>query len=305
MKTRSISVLLLCALALSLGGYRKRLAYSHEGGISRDVLTPAHTASLLSRALHPSYPYSVIPGGVYSPAELRFAVGSERVVREHYAGFNLSAVRLVTLNQDRLQFVSYRRGDHVFWTSKKLWIRKGEVLLTDGTNYARTRCGNRLCVNLQGHVDPHEPSAALLSLPEPKPETLSIGPLKFTPGPSLGELAQEADTLPLVPSRLKPVTSGTNSDWALNGVGPAAYNPPIGFFPGVSRISGGSNGSSSSQSSGPSGGAPGGASLPPPIVPIPPALSGVPEPKGLPVIVGIFSVSLIGLARVLRRRNPY
>jgi len=111
MKKRSIHILVLCALALSLGAYRKRLEHASAAAISPDVLAPADTTPVLSRALHPNYPYSVVPGGVYSPAELRFAAAKDRVVREHYTGFNIKAAYLVTLTQDRLQYVSFRRGD--------------------------------------------------------------------------------------------------------------------------------------------------------------------------------------------------
>ncbi len=46
----------------------------------------------------------------------------------------------------KLVYVSYRIGNKVFWTKHKLALRKGEAMLSDGTNMARTRCGNRISV---------------------------------------------------------------------------------------------------------------------------------------------------------------
>ncbi len=301
MTKHRVYILASCALALSFAAYRTHSKGAIPAAISPSILQPMRFAPALARALHPNYPYSVIPGGVYSPAELVYAVGKDRVVRDHYAGFNLKAARLVALTQDRLEYVSYRRGDRVFWTGKKLRIPRGELLLTDGRNFARTRCGNRLCISLRGHVDPHEPSADLLSLPEPNPETLAIGPLKFTPGPSLGELAQEADTLPEPPSRLKPVLPADNQRTGVTGISPAVYNPAGGFFAGIPGMLaygapvGATAGSTPAHTT---PGVPGNTPVPgsPPAIP-PPTLSAVPEPKGLGVIVGIFCVCLLGLVR--------
>jgi len=60
--------------------------------------------------------------------------------------------------------------DQVYWTKKKLRIPKGELLWSDGTSYARARCGNRL--SDQPHDPPAaaEPEEAVLSLPLFRPE---------------------------------------------------------------------------------------------------------------------------------------
>jgi hypothetical protein len=50
----------------------------------------------------------------------------------------------------------------VGWTSRRVTLRPGELLLTDGQNQARTRCGNRIA----------EVAPAEISLEEPAPETL-------------------------------------------------------------------------------------------------------------------------------------
>jgi len=114
------------------------------------------------------FPYSVIPGGVDSTQELQNAVAHDGVVLRHYADFDLSRARIIRLDRDREMYVSYRLGDHVYWTKKKLKLRKGESVVTDGKHEARTRCGNRLSDTPSEPVSPIEPSTeALEAAPDP------------------------------------------------------------------------------------------------------------------------------------------
>lgn len=128
-----------------------------------DIATPAQVPAAF-RALRPVFPFSVVRGGVYSPAELKFQTERDPVVKRHYADFNIESARLVSFNSDHYFYASYRKENQIFWTSRKLRIPKGEVLLTDGTHLARTRCGNRLSETRGGPVSSSEPSAGL-SLP--------------------------------------------------------------------------------------------------------------------------------------------
>ncbi len=105
------------------------------------------------------YPYSVIPGGAESAQELRNALAHDAVASRHYQGFDVSKVRIIRLTQNREMYVSYRMGDRVYWTSKKIMIWKGEAILTDGQHEARTRCGNRLSNTPSKDISPKEPSA--------------------------------------------------------------------------------------------------------------------------------------------------
>jgi hypothetical protein len=133
----------------------KPSAGSHNASIHRDgaVGSPFEFSPLAaSAALHerdaanrpPVYPYSIIPGGVLSAAELRSAVAHDSVVAAHYAAFDLAKARVFRLQEARAVYVSYRRGDDVFWTSKKLRLAVGETLITDGQHTSRTRCGNQI-----------------------------------------------------------------------------------------------------------------------------------------------------------------
>lgn len=149
----------LCALlgvaTFTLLAYRGRLAgLVHplilDSSVSRRVQSPLHQVMGCPSAPEelspnrPVYPYSIIAGGARSVEELRAAVCDDPLVAHHYRDFNLSQVHQVRLEVDEAAYVSYRMGNKIFWTHHKLVLHRGEVLLTDGVNYARTRCGNRV-----------------------------------------------------------------------------------------------------------------------------------------------------------------
>ena len=156
------------------------------GSIQGHTVPATEGPSAMVRSLRPNYPYSVIAGGAYSPRELEFAHANDPVIRAHYADFDMKQAKLVTLTDDRYQYVSYRVKEQVYWTKKKLRIPKGELLLTDGRNFARTRCGNRLSTTPQNAVRLHEPDPPLLSLP---PVNVNMLPkLALADAPALGDM---------------------------------------------------------------------------------------------------------------------
>lgn len=112
------------------------------------------------------YPYSVIPGGAQDAQELMSRVSSDRIVAGHFSDFKIGRARVVELRAAKSVYVSYRMGNRVFWTRKRLRLAKGEKLITDGTNYARTRCGNRISETPQAETSPREPPARVLNPPE-------------------------------------------------------------------------------------------------------------------------------------------
>lgn len=111
------------------------------------------------------YPYSVIPGGVLSREELGASIGNDSVVAEHYAQFAVSQARIVKAEETQFVHVAYRVRNKVFWTSKKLKIPKGEALITDGSNVARTRCGNRVSAVPLEPVLEDEPAIETFDMP--------------------------------------------------------------------------------------------------------------------------------------------
>ncbi len=111
------------------------------------------------------YPYSVIPGGIRTPDDLRQLSEHDPVIERHYTGFDFRNARIVELDQPKLVYLSYRIGDKVFWTTKRISLRKGEKLITDGNMTARTRCANRVSESAQKGASPEEPPAAKFEEP--------------------------------------------------------------------------------------------------------------------------------------------
>jgi len=97
--------------------------------------------------LRAGYNYSVIPGGAFSERELERAINRDPVVAQHYRDVDASTMRPEIVKADRLAYVSYRLGDRVYWTSKKVRIRSGETILSNGRQEIRARCGN--CISLE------------------------------------------------------------------------------------------------------------------------------------------------------------
>src|SRR5579871_5596149 len=221
------------------------------GGFARSASSLSGSSSksfepvLLSS--RPVYPYSIILGGVENAGELKSAVANDPVVARHYWDFNLSRTRVERLASDREMYVSYRVGDSVYWTAKKLILRKGESVLTDGANLARTRCGNRLSETPGAPVQLHAPPADLLETP---PDPIFVAENEAPPGfaqflsglPPLPQTVGDIENVP-VPTVLTPPTG--------------APVPPFAFAPALPPIIAG-----------------GGTS--PPVVPVPPPV-GTPE----------------------------
>jgi hypothetical protein len=173
------------------------------------------------------FPYSVIPGGAHSRAELERAIANDPVVARHYAGFDAGNARVVRLDHAESMYVSYRIGAQIYWTDKPLELRAGETLITDATNAARTRCGNRLSVT----------PATPVSARQPRPEAMEAAP-------DLSLYAMAAPQLfPLLPPTLlprdwpvTPETPGALVPEAIipNGVLPAPF--PVPIFPIVGGV---------------------------------------------------------------------
>ena len=121
-----------------------------------------------------TYPYSVIPGGVHSVAELREVAARDYVVRRHFGGFDFAHARLVRAGHDREVYLSYRIRDHVFWTRNRVRLLAAEMLVTDGKITARTRCGNQVSEMPNTDVSNEEPASDILD--EPVADIAPFGP---------------------------------------------------------------------------------------------------------------------------------
>jgi hypothetical protein len=169
----------------------------------------------------PAYPYSVVDGGVHSVQELRSAIWRDPVVAKHYLNFKLDRARVIEAKADKYFHVSYRIGGEIFWTKKRLKVAKGERLITDGTNFTRTRCANVLSEVLQGKTSPDEPAPEVLDTPTlPSSElTPFMPPIAIGGGP----LDPPSDPAPFMP----PVVIGGGPPDPADGDGGGEGNSPV------------------------------------------------------------------------------
>jgi len=169
------------------------LAAAHETVLAHDVdLEPARDAS--PRTV---YPFSVIPGGVYSAEELAAAVATDPAVRAHYGDIMPVSMHVETVGGPRAAYMSYRVGDQIYWTKGKLALHEGERVLSDGSVTMRARCGNRLSDEPMLPVSDAEPPVEAFEN-DPAPPVMA-GPPVFADGggPKLSLEALTASDLPL------------------------------------------------------------------------------------------------------------
>lgn len=211
-------VAFLLALTVTLFGVNRHARFTKQ---SLTKISPARQRVSTGRSdlnlfARPIYPYSVIPGGVANGQELKDAIAHDAVAAGHYADFDVAKARVAHLDHDELAYVSYRMGDRIFWTSKKVKLPKGETVVTDGTHEARTRCGNRLSETPGHPVSPQEPPPQALEQPT-HPEVVALlepPTIDFPPTP------------PFLPPDSPPGPPPSNPPGG--GIIPLPFFPPIG-----------------------------------------------------------------------------
>lgn len=102
------------------------------------------------------YPYSLIPGGVESAAELQTYSAVDRTLADHYSGLGDGLV-ITKVDQDQRLYASYRVADAIYWTKNRIVVHAGEDILSNGKDMVRARCGNRLSNIAQTPVRQFEP----------------------------------------------------------------------------------------------------------------------------------------------------
>ncbi len=69
--------------------------------------------------------------------ELRDAIRLDAVVAAHYKDLDQSQLQVRTIAHDQYAYVSYRKGDAIYWTTNKVLLRQGETVMTDGAKLIR------------------------------------------------------------------------------------------------------------------------------------------------------------------------
>jgi len=153
----------LIVLAGTARSIQNRMARPFAEAAVDAVPDPQQTAPA-PRGMRYQFPFSVIPGGVQSADELREAIGSDPGVAAHFADFDFTRARMMTLDGDAAFYVSYRLDSGIFWTTEKILVRRGETVMTDGTSFLRARSGSRLSAVPCLPVSSLEPTAAEMNL---------------------------------------------------------------------------------------------------------------------------------------------
>jgi hypothetical protein len=185
------------------------------------------------RAARAVYPHSLVPGGVQSETEVAASMAKDPVVAWHYSDIQPERLHSTRLIAPVDVYASYRSANSVHWTSHTIRVPKGELVLSDGANMIRARCGNRLTFT------PPLPELAASTLPHGAiPESPDVTPVEppelvfehATP-PVLAPPSLTEPVLPALPHREEAPQSEVNHFW------PPATEPPNwccgpGGFPG-------------------------------------------------------------------------
>jgi hypothetical protein len=145
------------------------------------LLAASEVALRPKASARPVYPYSVVPGGVEDARELKWVAEHDPIVAAHYAGFDYDHARVVRLTLAQTVYVSYRIGNHVYWTRHRITLHKGEKLITDGKITARARCANRVEEVPQQLNSSSEPPVAKFEEPVGGSEgsSMAVPPVEF------------------------------------------------------------------------------------------------------------------------------
>ncbi|SDD96595.1 PEP-CTERM motif-containing protein [Massilia sp. PDC64] len=207
-------------------------AVSAQAHAPAAAATPAPTvlrtaAQVETKKTRRVYPYSIVPGGVLDRRELTHAVAVDQVVAEHYAAFEAGKTTIKTVDKPRAVYVSYRKGDKVFWTAKKLQLAKGETLLSDGQNEIRTRCGNRISDVPQLPVEAKGPSEEELdsSVEQAQEDGGAVEQVGYAADTNPAGHGYQLQTFGTGETAQTGGTAPTRTSFGLNGNGSAGLGP--------------------------------------------------------------------------------
>ena len=130
------------------------------------------------------FPYSIVPGGAKTVDEAKLAM-LRPDVRANYTNVDFAKLHEVKLAANLSGYVSYRFGEKIYWTAKKLTLRAGETVFTDGAHIVRGRCLNCYSAFPMLPIRPNEPSEKMLNVPVDVPVFAYKFPLLPVEAPAL------------------------------------------------------------------------------------------------------------------------
>jgi hypothetical protein len=172
--TAGFSAVTLTYLTPSLFQSFRSVPSQKQVEASRNNLLLTNEETFRPRPNRTVYPYSVVPGGIEDASDLKYAAEHDPVVAAHYAGFDYDHARVVRLVLARSVYVSYRIGNKVYWTHRRVTLKKGEKIITDGKMIARARCANRVEELPQQATTSSEPPAAKFEEPMPPLDGIAL-----------------------------------------------------------------------------------------------------------------------------------
>lgn len=269
-----VGVLSVISTSLAVGVVRRQSSNYHRSLQTLLVRRPNRkiiyqSSFVLEQETRKVYPYSIVPGGAATVDDARLAM-SKPDVRANYANFDLAVLREVKLTTALSGYVSYRYGDKIYWTAKKLTLLAGETVFTDGVHMARGRCLNCYSAFPMLPTRPKEPTEKVLDTPVDVPIFAYKFPVLPVETPTLPPPPEElTPTVPILPV-VTPVKPGGGIWFPLIPIIPPIHHhhsPPSGPIP------------------------------PPPIIP---PVTVVPEPNYAWILAG--GVLAMALAHALRKR---
>lgn len=178
------------------------------------------------RAARPVVPFSIVPGGVRSPKEIEDSMIADPVARKLYANIRLRSLVVTRLTKAQDLYAAFRIGDEVHWTKRKLHIPAGELILTDGSNIIRARCGNLLASELplpKPKEAPFEPPVIVFDIGIP-PLFPGVVAIPAKPAPTSGVMIAKTEPAePLSESMTAPPTPKVSTPPS----DPPTYWPPM------------------------------------------------------------------------------
>jgi hypothetical protein len=217
---------------------------------------------------------------------------TDPAVKDHYANVDLAQLKQVKLTENISGYVSYRWGEKIYWTARKITLHAGETVFTDGKHIVRGRCLNCYSALPMQPIRPHEPTEAALDAPLEMPVTVYSFP----------KLPLYAPLLPVPPGELTPsvpILPAAASSTVGKTAGGGVWFPLIPIFPIIPPIHHHHPTSPGSPLTPTPPGTPSTPTipLPPPVIP---PVAVVPEPRyGWVLALGFLAMVLI---HRLRRR---